>query len=102
MFLTYLVDPRTGKSIYTAWVRQLLSNKNVLYPGSYSVCVLPGLAGACVKVVFPLPNGNASVIMYPESLSDGSFAFTSSGRNFGEPASISRCPQLLESGRKSN
>jgi hypothetical protein len=80
-----LIDPRTGKSHYTAWLRQLLRNKNVLYAGSYSVCTLPGVVGACVKVVFPLPNGKAIVIMYPESLSDGSFSVTSSGLTFGEP-----------------
>jgi hypothetical protein len=80
-----LVDPRTGKNHYTAWVRRLLSNENVLYAGSYSVCTLPGVPGACVKVVFPLPNGNAIVIMYPESLSDGSVSITSSGLGFGEP-----------------
>jgi hypothetical protein len=80
-----LVEPRSGKSHYTAWVRQLLSNRNVLYAGSYSVCALPSVSGACLKVVFPLPNGNAIVIMYPESLPDGSFSITSSGHGFGEP-----------------
>ena len=80
-----LVDPRTGKNYCTAWVRQLLSNKSVVYAGSYSVCTLPDVLGACVKVVFPLPNGNAIVIMYAESLPDGSFSITSSGAGFGEP-----------------
>jgi hypothetical protein len=80
-----LVDPQTGKTHYTAWVRQLLSSKNVLYAGSYSVCTVPGVSGSCMKVVFPLPNGNAMVIMYPESLPDGSFSITSSGSRFGDP-----------------
>jgi hypothetical protein len=80
-----LVDARTGKNYCTAWVRQLLSNKSVVYAGSYSVCALPDLSGACVKVAFPLPNGNAIVIMYGESLPDGSFSITSSGSGFGEP-----------------
>jgi hypothetical protein len=78
-------DPRTGKIHYTAWVRQLLSNKSVVYAGSYSLCTLPSIPGPCVKVVFPLPNGNAIVIMHAESLPDGSFSITSSGRGFGEP-----------------
>jgi hypothetical protein len=80
-----LVDPRTGKKYCTAWVRELLSNKKVVYAGSYSVCKLPDVAGACVKVVFPLPNGNAIVIMYAESLPDGSLSITSSGLAFGQP-----------------
>jgi hypothetical protein len=80
-----LIDPNTRKIRYTAWVRQLLSNKDVLYAGSYSPCTLPGVSGRCVKVVFPLPNGNAIVIMYPEFFPDGSFCVTSSGLRFGEP-----------------
>jgi hypothetical protein len=39
----------------------------------------------CVKVVFPLPNGNAIVLMKPESHADGSFSLTSSGTRFGDP-----------------
>jgi hypothetical protein len=80
-----LADPTTGKKYCTAWVRQLLSNRSVVYAGSYSVCTLPDVSGACVKVVFPLPNGNAIVIMYAESLPEGSFSITSSGAQFGEP-----------------
>jgi hypothetical protein len=38
-----------------------------------------------VKVVFPLPNGNAIVIMRTECRADGSFVVTSSGDGFGEP-----------------
>jgi hypothetical protein len=80
-----LRDRETGDVRYTAWVRQLLSTKNVLYAGSYSLCSVPVFSGRCVKVVFPLPNGNAMVIMYPESHSDGSFSVTSSGQGFGGP-----------------
>lgn len=80
-----LRDPATGDVKCTAWVRQLLGTKCVLYAGSYSLCSVPGFSGRCVKVVFPLPNGNAIVIMYPESHSDGSFSLTSSGKGFGAP-----------------
>jgi hypothetical protein len=80
-----LSDPETGVVRYTAWVRQLLSTRDVLYAGSYSLCSVPGFEGRCVKVVFPLPNGNAIVIMYPESNSDGSLSLTSSGKGFGAP-----------------
>jgi hypothetical protein len=80
-----LRDPRTGKIVQTGWTRELLGPKSVLYVGSYSTCMVPGYPDPCVKVVFPLPNGNAIVIMKPEAHSDGSFSVTSSGKRFGDP-----------------
>jgi hypothetical protein len=80
-----LIDPATGAPRLTAWYRRLRSTGNVLYAGFYSVCTLPGHADPCVKVVFPLPNGNAIVIMRTESRPDGSFVVTSAGERFGEP-----------------
>ena len=80
-----LVDKATREVIYTAWVRELKGSGNVLYAGSYSLCQMPQYTGHCVKVVFPLPNGNAVVIMKPEVHPDGSFSLTSAGRGFGEP-----------------
>jgi len=74
-----------GKVRYTAWIRELLGSRHVLYAGSYSTCRVPNFDGACVKVVFPLPNGNAIVIMYPQSEADGSFLLTSSGSGYGSP-----------------
>jgi hypothetical protein len=74
-----------GEKCYTAWVRQVIGSGNVLYCGSYSIAELPKYDGGCVKVVFPLPNGNAIVIMYPESNADGSISLTSAGKGFGEP-----------------
>jgi hypothetical protein len=80
-----LVDPATGSVRYTGWVRELIGTRNVLYAGSYSVCRLPGHDSPCVKVVFPLPNGNAMVIMRAEAHNDGSMSVTSSGSSFGDP-----------------
>ena len=80
-----LVEPATEQVRYTAWVRQLLTTNNVLYAGSYSLCKVPNREGYCVKVVFPLPNGKAVVIMRPKVHSDGSFSVTSSGERFGDP-----------------
>lgn len=76
---------RTGQLAQTAWIRELHATRNVLYAGSYSVCMVPGHPSPCVKVVFPLPNGNAIVLMKPESHADGSFSLTSSGTRFGDP-----------------
>ena len=76
---------RSGQVVYTAWVRDVVLTKRTLYAGSYSVCHVPGYPGPCVKVVFPLPNGNATVIMRPESGLDGSFTVRSAGTRFGDP-----------------
>jgi len=79
-----LVDPRTQDVRLTAWVRQLLKTGNVLYAGAYSACKVPRCDGLCVKVVFPLPNGNAMVIMRPVVHPDGSFSVVSHGQGFGD------------------
>lgn len=78
-------DIKTHSVRYTSWFRRLRSSGNVLYAGFYSVCQIPGHADPCVKVVFPLPNGNAIVIMKTECRADGSFVVTSSGDQFGHP-----------------
>ncbi len=78
-------DPATGQIVQTAWVRTLRSTDNVLYAGSYSICRIPGHPSPCVKVVFPLPNGNAIVLMKAVANTDGSLSVQSSGSRFGEP-----------------
>lgn len=80
-----LVDSGTGVVVYTTWLRELLGTGNVLYAGTYSVCRIPGKDGPCLKVVFPLSNGNAIVLMKPENVGDGSLALVSRGEGFGEP-----------------
>ncbi|MDB6153567.1 MAG: hypothetical protein JWL90_2020 [Chthoniobacteraceae bacterium] len=79
------IDPGSGSVRHTAWFRRLRGSGNVLYAGFYSVCTLPGHADPCVKVVFPLPNGNAIIVMRTECRPDGSFVVTSAGDRFGEP-----------------
>jgi hypothetical protein len=80
-----LVDPVSGQLHYTGWLRTLRATQNVLYAGSYSVSQVPGLERPCVKVVFPLPNGNAQIFLKPEIDLDGSLTITSSGQRFGDP-----------------
>ncbi|HEX8453977.1 MAG TPA: hypothetical protein VF647_17965 [Longimicrobium sp.] len=79
-----LVEPATGKVRRTAWVRVLLGTGNVLYAGEYSLAAAPGRRGQCLKVVFPLPNGNAILLMRPEAHADGSLSVVSEGEGFGE------------------
>lgn len=76
---------RNGRHLFSAWVRALKATNNVLYAGAYSIARVPGWRSPCVKVVFPLPNGNAIVILRPELLMDGSLLLCSEGRCFGDP-----------------
>jgi len=79
------VDPATRRVHHTAWYRRLVGSGNNLYAGFCSVCHLPGRADPCVKVVIPLPNGNAIVLMRTERHPDGSFTVVSSGEGFAAP-----------------
>ena len=81
--VVHLVEPN-GAVRHTAWIRKLVGTDNVLYAGSYSVCRVPRHSGPCIKVVFPLPNGNAMVIMRANGASDGSLLLASSGAGFGD------------------
>jgi hypothetical protein len=78
-------DPVSGQHRFTAWLRRLIGSGDVLYAGAYSTCRVPNYQGDCVKVVFPLPNGNAMVIMRPVAHADGSFSVVSHGERFGDP-----------------
>ncbi len=77
--------PSTGAIVQTAWIRELHATKNVLYAGCYSVTTIPGHPTPCVKVVFPLPNGNAIVIMKAEANEQGHLSLQSIGEKFGDP-----------------
>lgn len=78
-----LSDPVSGNVKYTIWYRTLTSGQ-VVYSGIYSTCTLPS-GQTCIKAVFPLPNGNATVIMSPSAGPGGALHLISSGKKFGEP-----------------
>lgn len=78
-------DSQTGGVLHTAWVRELFATGNVLYAGAYSISKVPGNHSPCVKVVFPLPNGNAIVLMRAIAHPDGSLTLRSAGDSFGFP-----------------
>jgi hypothetical protein len=80
-----LKNRQSGALKYTAWIRELLETNQVLYAGYYSSCTPTNYSNPCVKVVFPLPNGNAIVVMKPVAHADGSFTVASSGNGFGDP-----------------
>jgi hypothetical protein len=82
--LIMLRDPDSSVVKYTVWYRVLRSNGHVIYSGVYTTCVLP-CGKACVKAIFPLPRGNATVIMAPSVGSNGELHLDSSGQKFGDP-----------------
>lgn len=70
---------------WTIWYRILKSKNDVIYSGVYSTAFLQSVNTKCLKVIFPLPNGNATVIMNISVLNDGALFLESKGRKFGNP-----------------
>ncbi|WP_417265889.1 hypothetical protein [Brumimicrobium sp.] len=81
--LITLVDPNTKKVKHTIWFRTIKSTGQTVYSGVYSTCDLPS-GKTCVKAVFPLPKGNATVIMTPSVDANGGLVLNSSGMKFGD------------------
>jgi hypothetical protein len=79
-----LVDKKSKLFKWTVWYRILKSTNNVIYSGIYTTCETPNFPGKFLKVVFPLPNGNATVIMRKEVLNNGSLKLCSDGKKFGD------------------
>jgi len=80
-----LIDSSSGTLRYTGWVRELHGTRKVLYVGHYTSCQPSHYGGPCLKVVFPLPNGNATVILKPVNREDGSLLLVSKGAGIGNP-----------------
>jgi len=72
-----------GRSRYRGWFRRLGATGRVVYTGFYMTERPPESAGPCVKVVFPMPDGNATVILEPRVDAEGRLELDSSGRGFG-------------------
>lgn len=78
-----LADPVTNEIKYTFWFRSIQSTGQVIYSGVYGISTLPS-GKTCVKAVFPLPNGNATVLMIPGVGENGELILDSSGEKFGD------------------
>ena len=74
----------TQKVEYTAWIRKFISSGKLIYSGLYDTCTIPS-GEKCIKAVFPLPNGNATVILLPEVGLNGELILNSAGKSFGDP-----------------
>ena len=74
-----------GQVRHTAWVRTSVETGLPVFVGQYGTAVVPGHASPCVKVVFPLPNGNAIVVLRPRADPGGGLTLLGDGRRFGDP-----------------
>ena len=78
-----LIDSKTNEVKKTIWLRTFKSTGQVVYSGVYETCSLPNKE-TCIKAVFPLPNGNASVILSPKVGEKGELILDSSGQKIGD------------------
>ena len=75
---------RDGAIRYAGWYRRMMDTGRTIYTGFYMTGRVPHCDTPCVKVVFPMPNGNATVILRPSVDRDGTLRLSSRGRTFGD------------------
>lgn len=73
-----------GAVRYAGWYRRLVDTGRTIYTGFYMTASVPHCDTPCVKVVFPMPNGNATVILRPSVDDNGFLRMSSQGRRFGD------------------
>lgn len=73
-----------GNAKYTIWHRSLKDTDEVVFYGIYTSCRAPSCE-FCIKAVFPLPRGNATVVFRLESDANGNLELLSKGKKDGEP-----------------
>lgn len=78
-----LIDAN-GSIRYTIWHRSIRDTSEVVFFGIYSTCRIPS-GEVCIKVIFPLPCGSATVILRPQIDPEGNLALISSGKRDGDP-----------------
>ncbi len=78
-----LSSQKNGEIKYRIWLRKFESTGKIIYSGIYSICNLPN-GTTCIKAVFPLPKGNATVILKPAVGINDELILDSSGKKFGD------------------
>jgi len=81
----HLKDAVTNEIKLTGWLRKNIATGDLIYAGCYSHCILPDSKMNCMKVVFPLPNGSATVILKPINCENGALKILSEGKSIGSP-----------------
>jgi hypothetical protein len=79
-----LLKEPDGRVRYAGWYRRLSDSGRVVYTGFYMVERVPGCPRPCVKVVFPMPEGNATVVLRPSIDERGDFRLSSDRAGFGD------------------
>ena len=79
-----LLKDRDGAVRYAGWYRRLVEMGRTIYTGFYMTTRVPHCETPCVKVVFPMPDGNATVILRPSVEGDGGLRLSSRGARFGD------------------
>ena len=79
-----LLKESDGRVRYAGWYRRLVSAGRALYTGFYMTQKVPQFENPCVKVVFPMPNGNATVVLRLSVDKDGNLRLSSKGTRFGD------------------
>ncbi len=74
-----------GQVRHSGWVRTSVETGRPVFVGQYGTATIPGNTGPCIQVVFPLPNGNAIVMLRPRADPRGGLSFISDGSRFGDP-----------------
>lgn len=78
-----LLRDSAGAVRYTGWFRKRAHDGRVLFTGFYMTQRIPQHDRPCVKAVFPMPNGSATVVLRP--VNDGAaLRLTSTGTGFGD------------------
>lgn len=78
-----LLHSETNEIKYTIWLRKFVSTGKVIYSGIYGTCIIPS-GKTCIKAIFPLPKGNATVIMKPFVSENKELILDSSSNKFGD------------------
>jgi hypothetical protein len=81
--IIFLNNLTTGEVVHTIWLRKMVSTGKIVYCGFYTTCQLPS-GQTCIKAVFPLPRGSATVILEPSIGADREFVLNARGKKFGE------------------
>lgn len=81
--IIHLLEAKTNEVKRTIWLRTFKKTNQVVYSGVYETCKIPS-GQTCIKAIFPLPNGNATVILNTSVGQHGELILNSSGNKFGD------------------
>jgi hypothetical protein len=81
--IIHLKDLKTNEIKRTIWLRAFKATGQVVYSGVYETCTMPS-GKTCIKAIFPLPNGNATVILTPRVGNNGELILESAGNRCGD------------------